>query len=345
MKLWPFGKPETRADQDYTDVVVRSLIAAATGDVAAGLTAGVEIASGQWGRAFSSAEITPGGIMADIFKPHLGLIGRELVKNGQAVFELSVEGERVSLIPASTVSVTGGPDPSTWRYELTLAGPSGSVTRHLPADRVLHLFYAKSAAKPWRGISPIEASGTTKKLLDNLEKRLAQETGEAVGHLLPVPNVESTGQLQDDIRGLKGQVTLVETTAEAWGAGTTGSPRKDYGLTRVGADPPDALRGLRREAEQSILAACGVPVSVLGGGQGTASREAYRQFLHLTIAPVALALSGQVEDVTGLPFALSFDRLMASDLSGRARAMQSMVNGGLAVERAAGLAGLMEPEE
>ena len=84
---------------------------------------------------------------------------------------------------------------------------------------------------------------------------------------------------------------------------------------------------------------------MLGGGQGTASREAYRQFLHLTIAPVALALAAQVEDVTGLPFALSFDRLMASDLSGRARAMQSMVNGGLAVERAAALAGLMEPEE
>ena len=230
MRLWPFGKPETRSDQGYTDVVVRSLLAAATGDVAAGLTAGVEIAAGQWGRAFSSAEISPGGALADIFKPHLGLIGRELVKTGQVVFELAIDGERVRLIPASTVNVTGGSDPSTWRYELTLAGPSGSTTRRLPADRVLHLFYAKSAAQPWRGISPIEASGTTKKLLDNLEKRLAQETGEAVGHLLPVPNVESTSQLQDDIRALKGQVTLVETTAQSWGAGATGSPQTDYGL-------------------------------------------------------------------------------------------------------------------
>ena len=345
MRLPWSSKPETRADQGYTDAVVRGLLAAAMGDVVSGLTAGVEIAAGQWGRAFASADISPGGVVADIFKPHLGLIGRELVKTGQAVFELAIEGGRVSVIPASTVSVTGGPDPSTWRYELTLAGPSGSTTRRLPADRVLHLTYAKAAAQPWKGISPIEASGTTKKLLDNLEKRLAQETGEAVGHLLPVPNVESTGQLQDDIRGLKGQVTLVETTAQAWGAGTTGSPKTDYGLTRVGADPPDVLRGLRRETKQSILAACGVPVAVLGGGQGTASREAYRQFLHLTIAPVALAIAGQVEEVTGQPFALSFDRLMASDLSGRARAMQSMVNGGLPVERAAALAGLMEPEE
>ena len=41
---------------------------------------------------------------------------------------------------------------------------------------------------------------------------------------------------------------------------------------------------------------------------------------------------------------LGFDRLMASDLSGRARAFQSMVGGGMDPGKAAGLAGLMESE-
>ena len=41
---------------------------------------------------------------------------------------------------------------------------------------------------------------------------------------------------------------------------------------------------------------------------------------------------------------LTFDRLFAGDLSGRARAFQSMVGGGLDVEKAAALSGLMEAE-
>ena len=44
-------------------------------------------------------------------------------------------------------------------------------------------------------------------------------------------------------------------------------------------------------------------------------------------------------DTPGLAF--NFDRLFASDLSGRARAFQSMVGGGMAVDQAAGLAGLL----
>ena len=41
---------------------------------------------------------------------------------------------------------------------------------------------------------------------------------------------------------------------------------------------------------------------------------------------------------------LNFDRLFAADLSGRARAFQSMVGGGMDVSKAAALAGLMAEE-
>ena len=42
---------------------------------------------------------------------------------------------------------------------------------------------------------------------------------------------------------------------------------------------------------------------------------------------------------------LSFDSLMASDIMGRARAFQSMVGGGMEIERAASLSGLMMTED
>ncbi len=42
---------------------------------------------------------------------------------------------------------------------------------------------------------------------------------------------------------------------------------------------------------------------------------------------------------------LNFDELFASDLSGRARAFQSMVGAGMPLPEAAALAGLMQPED
>ena len=335
-----------KRDADYTDAVVSGLLALASGDVASGLTAGVEIASGQWQRAFASAQLQPEGIVTHALRPHLGYIGRSMVERGEAVFAMDFTGEGFHLLPAASVTVAGGPDPASWVYELSLAGPSETVQRQLPAGQVLHLFYSQSPASPWKGVSPIEASGTTRKLLDNIEQRLAQETGQSVGALIPVPNVQSTEKLQRDLRDLKGEVTLVESTAQGWGAGQSGAPAGDFQVLRIGADPPETLPTLRRQVEQSILAACGVPTSVLDSGQGTASREAYRQFLHLTIIPVALEVGAQIAAAFDIPaFAMSFDRLMASDLSGRARASQSMVGGGMDLDRAARLAGLMEQEE
>ena len=271
----------------------------------------------------------------------MGLIGRELVRCGEAVFEIAIDNGTLALLPCSSYSIAGDPEPSTWAYEVNLSGPSSIVTRTIQPDRILHLVYARSPDHPWRGISPIQASATTRILLDNLELRLAQETGAAVGELIPVPNVKTTGQLQTDIRAMKGSVALVETTAQSWGAGQVSSPSGDYQVMRIGANPPGTLPELRRQAEQSILAACGLPVTLLGGGDGTASREGFRQFLHGTVMPVSIDLAHVIAKQFDTSISFSFDRPFASDLSGRARAFQSMVGGGIDVDRAAALAGLM----
>ena len=56
------------------------------------------------------------------------------------------------------------------------------------------------------------------------------------------------------------------------------------------------------------------------------------------LRPVALAVGHQIGARFDLDdFTLTFDRLFASDLSGRARAFQSMVKGGLPLEKAAAL--------
>lgn len=244
MKLprFPWSKREIRQDAGYTDAIVRALLAASTGEVTSGLTAGVEIAAGWWQRAFQSAELQPAGVVADMIQPHLGFIGRSLVQRGEAIFHIDTE-DGLTLLPALTATVDGGPNPRSWSYELTLPGPSETITRTVAADRVLHLTYATSAANPWKGISPVEASGTTRKLIDNLEKRLAEEAGESVGYLIPVPNVNSTAQLQTDIRGLKGEVALVQSVNTGWGEGQGGVPTGDFQPRRIGANiPPSSVQ-------------------------------------------------------------------------------------------------------
>ena len=112
-------------------------------------------------------------------------------------------------------------------------------------------------------------------------------------------------------------------------------------IRRIGADPPEVLAKLRREVEQSILSSCGIPQSALSAGDSAGSREAYRQFQHLTLAPVAMAISEQIGARLQTPVSFNLEKLMASDLQGRARSFQAMVTGGMAVDRAAALSGLM----
>ena len=342
MRFWPFGERETR-EVDYTDVLIAQAVATAQGETAAGLSAALETASGYWQRAWASAELSPGGPVADAIRPYLGFIGRSLVRGGEVIFYLDTQGGEFELIPACSCSITGDPSPSTWTYEVNLPGPSTTVTRTVGADRILHLFYARADSTPWKGIGPVQASATTRKLLDNLEIRLAQEAGGAVGTLIPVPSVRSSDKLQGDIRALKGQPTLVESMAQAWDRGSTGAPAGDYKTVRIGASPPEVLAKLRREAEESILAACGINPSVLAHSDGTLLRESFRQFVFAVISPTAQEVAAQVGDRFDLPgFRFSFDRLAAADVTGRARAVGSLVQAGVSLAEAMQFAGFEE---
>ena len=78
--------------------------------------------------------------------------------------------------------------------------------------------------------------------------------------------------------------------------------------------------------------------------EGNAAREALRRFLHTTILPFAAQVEVELAQKLDRPVRLTFDRLMASDLSGRARAFQSMVKSGMALDQAARLAGLLVDE-
>ena len=337
MKIPFLNRPETRAG--YTDLLVQAILQEATGSTTASVASlgVVEACAGLWGRSFASATVTPAGPATTALTPAvLEAIGRRLLVFGEAVFEIMVEDGAVRLVEASNWEVE---ERASWLYLAHFTTPEGTFSRTLTADRVLHPRIGVTSKRPWEGESPIPSS--TAKLAAVLETKLTQEVGGPVGNLIPLPHKGSMATLQADIDKLSGRTVLVESTAGGYGDKES-APKTDFMASRIGADPPESMIGLRKDVQASILAAAGCPGSLIERSDGTLAREEMRRFLHSTISPIARVIAGELADKLDTPgLALDFSALFASDLSGRARAFQSMVGGGMDVGKAAALAGLM----
>ena len=120
-------------------------------------------------------------------------------------------------------------------------------------------------------------------------------------------------------------------------------PGSAWKTARMGPEPTQAHVDLRSEAARDMLAAVGLSGALFDNrADETARREAFRQALQALIQPWARIAEVEMSTKLEAAVSLDFNRLFAADLSGRARAFQSMVGGGMDVVRAAALAGLME---
>ena len=356
MKFWPF-KTENRSTIDgYTNLLLASVESQADSDDSSlvNATAALETAAGYWRRAFASATVQPQTARTRALTPELlGWIGQELVLRGEGLAVIEVNGGGLELLPAGHFTVTGKASRSSWRYKATVFAPSNTFTyQHAPASQVVHCRWSFNADLPEFGAAPWKRASITSTLLGNLEKRLSEETGGIVGHLLPVPSdpapagedgeeLDAYEGLRQTLKGLKGKTALVETTAGGYGEGMNTAPRKDFVPVRLGANPPDSLRELREDVGHSLLQACGIPLSLVSErGDGAARREAWRQFLHASVSPQARIVEAELSEKLDTPITLNFDRLFASDIMGKARAAASLAGAGLEIDEALRLAGL-----
>ena len=157
---------------------------------------------------------------------------------------------------------------------------------------------------------------------------------------MPVDGADPTiNTIKADIRKAKGNTLLVQ--GGDWDADAKTGGRAMWDAKRFGPAPTDALVKLMGLASQEVYAACGIAGSLFAGGEGTAKREAYRQALHTVIAPLGRLVSYELAAKLESDVALDWKELRAGDISGRARAFQSLVGGGMDVAKAASLADLM----
>jgi hypothetical protein len=344
---WPFGKRaapvEKRAEAGgFTSAVVDALMARARGGASvttAEATAALEAAAGVYARAFAVATVTPATTSTAALTPAvLATAAREVIRRGECVAVIEVDRNGARLVPAGSWTVYGSPDPATWWYRCDLWGPSGNRTVRAPAASVVHFRYSVDPSRPWAGVGPLGWAALTGRLAGALEDALADEAGGTRGHVLPVPKGpeaaddddapdDPNADLRRDFQTMKGSTVMVETTAAGWGEGAEAAPRHDWRPSRIGAAPPAPLVDLRSGSVRSVLSACGIPPGLFeAGGDAAGKRECWRILLHGGIQPLADLLAAELAaklDAPGLR--LSFDRLFASDVQGRARAFASMI--------------------
>ncbi len=343
---------ETRADTSYTDALVTALLRQAQGrnhkPALVSATGALEACAGKIGLAFAGAEIKGREIIINSLAPDLmAMIGRALIRRGEIVLLIDTESGNLRLTPAMSHSIAGGPNPDTWEYDVSLPGPSETATYSVSAARVVHLMYARDPETPWRGIGPIGVAALAGELSAETVSALADESGGPRGSFMPLPkdgDDPTIENLKSDMRTAGGKMLAVESTAYWNGGGTApsgGTASSDWQQKRFGANPPAGLVNVAELATREIYAACGLSSALFGGSDAPGTREAWRLALFGTIAPLGRIVETELRRKLDDDVSLSWDELRASDLSGRARAFQSMVGGGMDVDKAAALAGLL----
>ena len=346
---WPW-QTEKRSGA-YSDGVLRLLLSRASGTVKGdpSAIAALEVASGLWSRSLSIARVEPQDEVTRAITPSfLATVGRSLVRHGSSIWMITVTNGKVVLIEANHWDLTGGSNPSSWRYRLELAAPSGSESIFMPSEGVLHFSWGHDD-RPWAGVSPLGFASSSAASAASLEQRLSEELGGPVANLLPVPADGGDGgdddplaQLKADIAGAKGSAVLLETTAAGLGEGRAAAPTSDWKAQRLGADPPETLAKLRAEGSMALLSACGIPPALAtANSDGSAQRESFRR-LGVSVRAKAKEIAFELSEKLERDITLNLDEMRADDRVGMARVVKNLVDAGFSIEDAAKAAMLVQ---
>ena len=165
---------------------------------------------------------------------------------GEHVSVLQVDGTgRVALLRAASWNISGGADPRSWIYDVSLSTPTGTVTRAVPADGVLHVRYLPDNRTPWRGVAPWKRAPTLSKLAAEVEAALVREVRLPTKIIIPMPQGGGIDRntLRSDFQNQNYQVAFPTTTAAGGGAGRSSAPLTDWKPQRLKSEPNESFGG------------------------------------------------------------------------------------------------------
>ena len=296
-------------------------------------------------RVVGSALATASVAGTELLTPQIReMIGRELIRSGEILFLKS--RNKGPLIPVASWDIRGKPAPGEWAYRLLINGPDTSQETRVQvmSDMVLHFRINCQPGSPWRGVPPWKGAELSAGTATNAEKSAGDSAKVPSGALLPVP-LAAGGKGPDQVKQAQ---EMTKATSKALNESglfilpvAASKPGGSQGTNRIGPEPAQAHVQLRNEAQLGLAWACGVPPQLLHWQtQGSAMREGWRQLQHSLMEPLARMLESEMamKGFQGVTF--NFKSLHASDLATRGRVLKQMVDAGISVDEARGIAGL-----
>ena len=156
-KFWRREPERRQSSQPFTDAIVSAIAAQAGGNLTGDPNAvgALEMAAGAYARAFSGATVQGSDMVKRALTPAvLGSIARSMIRRGESVYLIEIEGGEIRLQPVGSWDIRGGPDPSSWMVRADAFGPSGNLTRFVQYSQVVSCKYSYDPARPWFGLSP-----------------------------------------------------------------------------------------------------------------------------------------------------------------------------------------------
>ena len=176
-------------ENSYTDLILAGLIAQqgrSAGAAAEWATGAVQSAAGLWSRCLSVATSEPD--LEAVTPDFLSAVAYDMAVVGEYLAVVAVDANGgVSLLSASSWNISGGADPRSWQYDVSLSGPTGTHTRVVPSDGVVHCRYLPDCRTPWRGVAPWKRAPTLSKLAATIEAALVREAALPTRIIVPIP--------------------------------------------------------------------------------------------------------------------------------------------------------------
>ena len=288
---------------------------------------------GLYSRVFSACSVeVQDTSFKGVFSPHfLAACGNSLARHGEAVWIIEVF-DNVKVLPASTISISGGYNPESWRYNLTLPGPTQIFSRkNIPGNGLLHFKINVDHRRPWRGVSIFESADVSVQGLALMEDSLQAEYG------MPVSRLFAYRDLGDD--QAKDFATSFKS---AKGVNAIGLGDKEtYDLLDFRPEPNAETITSKDGDIGRLIAAAGIPPALLvAGANAQAMREAYRQFILVTVNPILSMMATELSEKFETEVNISSAPLHATNISERARAYKLLVDAGHDRTEAARIAGI-----
>lgn len=299
----------------------------------ADLTGTVQAAVGLWEGALAASDVQGTDLLT---RAVMAQTARAMALRGESLHYITDDG----LLPVSDYDLSTA-NGRIRAYRLTIPDAAGGRSVTALASEVLHFRIGVDSSAPWTGTSPLRRAKLTADMLHILETALSETYENAPLGSAVVPFPETTGTdletLARGFRGRRGRILLRESTNV--GAQGSVAPQSDWKPQELTPNLADSMATQNwKAARESLLTAFGIlPGAFDAQTTGPMVREMQRHLAGWTLQPMAMMMAEEATEKLGSKIEIDVMRpVQAYDVSGRARAMGTLIQG-LAAAKEAGI--------